>query len=284
WDDIDYAIDTLPGDSLVIRTNRMAVTVPAGPVKGAKRRELINAVLPLLPPVIDAVIPGGPAEGAGLRDGDSVVAVNGAPVHSWQQVRSQIEGSPGRPMTLDVARGAARATITVTPEPTKQKDSAGGRDTLVGKIGAVARQPEEREPVSLTTAVRAGATETWFAAGLVVRSLQMLATGEASIRQLGGPVAIGGAAAQAARRGWEALLSLLALISINVAVFNLLPVPVLDGGQILLLAAERVKGSALSLRTREYLMRAGLAFIVLLLIVVMYNDVVSPIVRRLFKS
>lgn len=284
WNDIDNALDSLPGDSLTITTQRGAVTVAAGAPNGESRRTLINAILPMIPPVVELVSPGGPAERAGLRAGDSVVAVDGTPVRSWRDLVARIEPAAGRLITLAVARGTERATVVVRPDSTRQVDPDTKRDSVVGKIGAQAHLPQSRESVPVAAAVRAGAQETWIAAGLVMRSLRLLATGEASLRQLNGPVAIGGMAAQAARRGWESLLSLLALISINVAVFNLLPVPVLDGGQILLLAAEKVKGGALSLRTREYMMRAGLALILLLLIVVMYNDVVTPLVRRFFKS
>jgi regulator of sigma E protease len=131
--------------------------------------------------------------------------------------------------------------------------------------------------ISLGQAVKDGATLTYRAAGSVVVLLRRLVTGGASVRQLGGPVAIGGAAVAAAKRGWEELLGLLAFLSVNVAVLNLLPIPILDGGQVLLLAAEKVKGGALSLRTREYLMRFGLAMILLLVVVVMFNDITAQV-------
>ena len=284
WNEFEYAVDSLPGDSITIRTQRASVTVAAGAPESAARQAILEGVQPFVAPVVEVVAPGGPAGRAGLRAGDSVVAVDGTPVWSWQQLRSRIEASPGRQITLEVARATGRATISVRPDSAKATDPVTKRDSIVGKIGVQVRQPETREPVSARQALHAGAMATWRAAGFVVLSLKTLATDRSSWKQIGGPVAIGEATAQAASRGWEILLSWLALLSINVAIFNLLPVPVLDGGNILIMTAERLKGGQLSIRTREYLMRAGLAFILLLLIVVMYNDVVSPLVRWLFKS
>ena len=119
-------------------------------------------------------------------------------------------------------------------------------------------------------------------AGLVVHAVRDLVTGQLSVRKLNGPIAIGRASATAARRGWENVMYLIALLSINVAVFNLLPIPILDGGQIVINVAETVKGSALSVRTREYLLRFGLAAIALLFVIVMYNDITSW-VRNLLR-
>jgi regulator of sigma E protease len=101
------------------------------------------------------------------------------------------------------------------------------------------------------------------------------------VRSLSGPVAIGHASYVAAQAGWAMVLRLIAIISVNLAVFNLLPVPILDGGQILVNVAEAVKGSALSVRTREYLMRFGLAVIALIFVIVMYNDI-TRLVKNLF--
>jgi regulator of sigma E protease len=113
---------------------------------------------------------------------------------------------------------------------------------------------------------------TMLNAGLVFKVLHDIGAGEQSVRQLGGPIAITRAAVDAARSGIDVLFGLIALLSINVAVLNLLPVPILDGGQILINVLESVKGSPFSMRTREYILRVGLFAIALLFITVMYND------------
>lgn len=279
WSRFGVLFDSMAGDTLTIRTNRAAVRVAVGEPYGAKRRTVLGAIGPWIPPVVEEVTTGLPAQRAGMRPGDSIVAMDGQPVQSWREVVPYIEKAAGRTVTLVVARGLERDTLSMRPDSMEIEDAAAKQMVWVGKIGAVVRTDIGHEPVPFGAAIREGASDTWHAAGAIVRSLQMLATGRASVRQLGGPVAIGNAAAQAAKQGWEVLLNLLALISINLAVVNLLPVPVLDGGQILILGAEMAKGGPLGIRTRENLMRAGLVFIGLLLIVVMYNDI-----PRLFLS
>jgi len=109
-------------------------------------------------------------------------------------------------------------------------------------------------------------------AGLVFKILHDIGTGEVSVKQLGGPIAITRASVSEARKGAAELFGLIALLSINVAVLNLLPIPILDGGQILINVLESAKGSPFSMRTREYILRAGLFAIALLFVIVMYND------------
>ncbi len=273
WTGLDYALDSLPGDTLIIRTQRSTFAVAGGPARGPERRALRRAISPATPAVVDQVIPRTPAECAGLRAGDSIVAIDGTPVRIWREVVRRIEPAAGRDLRVRVMRNGTELTLTVRPDSTRIGDAATNEERIIGRIGTLARQPLAREAIPLRAALALGAQEAWGAAGLVAISLRMLASGEASFRDLGGPVAIGGEAVRAARRGWESLLTLLAAISINIAIINLLPIPVLDGGQILLLGAEAVKRGAISLRTREYLMRAGLAMILLLLVVVMYNDI-----------
>ena len=282
WTAFRVAIDSLPGDTLLIRTQRAAIAVPAGPAHGPGRLALLAAIWPATPPVLDQVIPRTPAERAGLRAGDSIIAIDGLPVRYWREVQLRIEPAAGRELRMQVTRNGAVVAITVRPDSATLADPDVGTPRVVGRIGTLARQPQAREPIPLSAALALGAQQTAGAAGFGVLSLRMLLSGQASFRDLGGPVAIGGEAVRAARRGWEDLLSWLALISINIAIMNLLPIPVLDGGQILLLSAEAVKGGAIGLRTREYLMRAGIVMILLLLIVVMSNDI-RNLVQNLLK-
>jgi regulator of sigma E protease len=130
-----------------------------------------------------------------------------------------------------------------------------------------------RESLSLVESTVAGWNETWDKGGSVVRVVAGLVTGKVSVGQLGGPITIGRVSVEAAQYGFQTLLSLVAFLSINVAVLNLLPIPILDGGQIVLNVAEGIKGSAFTARTREYIMRAGLVAIALLFALVMFNDV-----------
>lgn len=232
---------------------------------------------PYLSTRADSVLIGRPAERGGLRAGDSVVAINGVPATAWDSLVSRISASAGVPLTIDVVRGDMRRRLTVTPIAETLTTAGGGSARVVGRIGIVPQQGAH--DVELPQAIASGWKTTWVMAGSVIGALKGLATRDISPRELGGPIMIATASVQAARGGLENLLFLLALISINLAVFNLLPIPILDGGQILVNVLEAVKGSAFSSRTREYILRAGLFAVLLLFALVTYNDL-----RRLFVS
>jgi regulator of sigma E protease len=221
------------------------------------------------------VIAGLPGERAGLRAGDSVVAVNEVPVRSFSDIVAQVAPSAGKPVPFDIVRrgSAAVQRLTIVPAPTEDADPATGQRTSVGKIGAAPRDMSRHEEVALGEAIGAGARATWAMAGDVVGVVHGLFARRVSFKQLGGPIAIARTSVAAARNGLEPLLLLLAFLSVNIAVLNLLPIPILDGGQIVLNVLETIKGSAFSVRTREYIVRVGLVFIGLLFVTVMWNDI-----------
>jgi regulator of sigma E protease len=280
WNEVQERIVEGRGDSVAITTQRSTrVMVPIaadrGSTGGVTRDQLAFAIQPYFPPVIDEVLPGSPAAHAGLTGGDSVVRANGEPVTSWAQLVRVIEGSPGHALTLEVTRADTTKRVTVTPDSLPQPNPITGRDEIVGKIGAQARTPTDRNPIPFSTAVAVGWDQTWGIAGAVVDYVERLFTGRISISKLNGPVAIGRASVTAARQGLDSVLYLIAVLSVNLAVFNLLPIPILDGGQIVVNVVEAVKGGSLSMRTREYLLRFGLAAIALIFVIVLYNDIKS---------
>jgi regulator of sigma E protease len=282
WNDVRDRILNDSGPAVTLRTQRATVSIPVTDTVRLSRQRLALDVLQFTQPaVVERVLTGQPADRAGLRPGDSIVAIGGEPVLSWAQVVHRIESSPGRPLQFVVARGGASRTLTIRPDSVPQPDPGTGKDTVVGRVGVLPHVVTERVPIPVGQAVAFAWSDTWRATGLVVEALRNLVTGRTSIRQLNGPVAIAQASAQAAELGWTWLLNLLALISINLAVFNLLPIPILDGGQVLLNVVEAAKGSPLSLRTREYLLRFGLAAIALIFVIVMFNDL-TPHVKKLF--
>jgi regulator of sigma E protease len=280
WNDVARQLRERSSDTVVIATNRGRVTVP--PSDTGSRDRLVAAVAPYVPPVIDSVFQGSPAARAGVRGGDSVIAVDGTPVRTWPQLVGWVSGAPGRDVELEVARSGERIRLRVRPESTQTEDPLTGRQRTVGRIGAAARDITTREPVGIGEAVAAGWRATWFDAGRIVMVVKGLLTREISVRQLGGPIAITQASVTAARGGLEQLFYLIAFLSINVAVLNMLPIPILDGGQILINVIESAKGSPFSLRTREYILRFGLLAIALLFALVMFNDLQAA-ATRLFQ-
>jgi regulator of sigma E protease len=232
---------------------------------------------PYLAPVVDSVLPGQPAQLSGMLAGDSIAAVEGRPVRTWEEVVNQVGASAGMPLVLDVVRrDGTRAQLRVVPEATAVSDQITGEERTLGRIGAAARTDVVgREHVGLGESVGEGWTATWRGASLVVDVVQALFAGRVGVENLGGPIAIARSSVQAARGGMENLLALIAFLSINVAVLNLLPIPILDGGQILMNIAETVKGSPFGPRTRDVILRIGLLAIALLFVVVMFNDIKS---------
>jgi len=234
---------------------------------------------PYMPAVIDSVVAGRPADRAGLLKGDSIVAIDGQPVREWQELIGRVSASAGRPITLDVVRDGAPRKIAVVPADTAIVSQITGRSERVGRIGVAPTGRLAREEMTFGESVVGGWNSTWVKAGGIVQIVRGLFSGAVSTSQLGGPIAIAEVSVQAARGGLETLLSLIAFLSINVAILNLLPVPILDGGQILLNILESAKGSAFSPRSREYILRAGLLAIALLFALVMFNDIKGLIQR-----
>jgi regulator of sigma E protease len=195
-----------------------------------------------------------------------------------------VTGAAGRDVAFDVVRGGQRVTVPVRPEWKQVEDPLTGRSFRAGRIGAGGRDvvTTERENLGIAEAVGAGWRATWFDAGRIIMVVKGLLTREISVRQLGGPIAITQASVTAARGGLEQLFYLIAFLSINVAVLNMLPIPILDGGQILINVIESAKGSPFSLRTREYILRFGLLAIALLFALVMFNDLQAA-ATRLFQ-
>jgi regulator of sigma E protease len=280
WTEVARAIVESPAPTLTIVTGTRTVTVDVGPGR-ARREEVARALDPLIPPVVDSVLPDFPAAAAGLQAGDSIVSLNGVPVRSWSQMLDTVSAYGGRPLAVEVSRRGALQRLTMTPKPTEVPDAETGKVQTLGRIGAVPRDISRQEPVGALEAVEAGWDGTWAMGGQIVRVVKGLATREVSVKNLGGPIAITRASVAAARNGIENLLYLIAFLSINVAILNLLPIPILDGGQVVLNVLESIKGSPFSMRTREYILRFGLVAIGMLFALVMFNDIRDGVMRLL---
>lgn len=265
-------------DSVTVTTQRNDVHFPLS-AGGRAADSVADGMLYYLSPVIDSIFPGDRAAQAGFQRGDSIISVAGQPVYSWTDMVDQVASSPNRPVTFVVRRGAATETLTVTPKSVQEVDPATNQEKAVGKIGAGTHDPSRKESLGLVSATGAGMRITWANAGAVFKILHDIGSGQQSVKQLGGPIAITRAAVSAAQSGIDELFYLIALLSINVAVLNLLPIPILDGGQILINVLESAKGSPFSLRTREYILRFGLFAIALLFAIVMYNDTRAGFVK-----
>jgi regulator of sigma E protease len=223
-------------------------------------------------PVLDYVLAQGPAAAAGLTGGDSVVAVAGQPVASWNDLVAHVAPHPNVPISITVMSHGTARTVTVTPRPTPDTNLISGAVRTVGKIDAARRMDGKRHPMPVPQALSQAWRVTGTMAGLIFVSVHDLATRKESLSSLSGPVGIAKMSVETAQSGLERLWTLIAFLSVNLAILNLLPIPILDGGQILVNVIEALKGRPFSLRTREYILRVGLVAIGALFLLVMFND------------
>jgi regulator of sigma E protease len=274
WNEIERELVMAGGDTITVVTSRGTVSIPAGGPGGSARAALSARITPYATPRIEAAEAGRPAALAGLRSGDLVVAIEGQPVRSSQEMIELVSAAAGRPLNINVLRDSAVVSVSVVPESVAGRDPVTGQATQVGRIGiSLPRAESIRESVGPINAFGLALRQTGDMATGIVRTLQGLFQRTVPFRDLGGPITIARASGEAAQQGIVSLLLLLAMLSINLAVLNLLPIPVLDGGQILLVVAESVKGSPFSPRARQVILGTGVALVLLLMIAVSYNDV-----------
>lgn len=225
-----------------------------------------------LPAVVDSVVAEKPAALAGMQRGDSIVAIDGASVDRWDEVLVAVSAAPGREIALSVVRGGETLTLRMVPEAQEVPSTITGAPETVGRIGVGPRGTPARERVGLGESVVQGWNATWAMAGSVMQVLGGLFRGSVSVTQLGGPVEIARASVTAAQSGLENLWALVAFLSINLAILNLLPIPLLDGGQIVLNVVEGAIRRPLPDMVREWYARIGLAAILALFLTVTFND------------
>ena len=285
WNDIRDAIAQAPAGTLAIATNRGDVRLPVGGAGQPSAQDVAGSIDFFIPPVLGDILPGSAAVRGGLRAGDSIVTIAHQPIASWSGLQEHVTPSAGVDLPFEVRRAGVVRTFIVRPEAVRQKNPATRVMETVGRIGATPADFSSRQPMSASNALREGGRQTWSAATKIVDVVRGLITREVSVRQLGGPIAITRASVAAAQSGLENLFYLIALLSVNVAILNLLPIPILDGGQILINIAESLKGSPFSARTREYILRTGLVAILLIFAMSTFNDVMNGFkdaVARLF--
>ena len=252
-----------------------AITIEL-PSNEASRDTLASAFEPAVPtpPVIGEVVADLPAARAGLKANDVVTSVDGRSMSTWQDFVAAVEAHPGQAMNVIVTRDGAPVTLVVTPEA---KDLRG--KLSYGRLGVYPRQqPEDalpRERPGVVGAMGYGFSETWNVVALTADFLRDLVTGKTSARNVGGPIQIGQLSGRVARLGLEPFLTFMALFSVNLAVLNLLPIPVLDGGHLMFLLVEGVRGRALSLEQRMRLSQVGFVIVLAIMVWAVANDVLK---------
>ena len=219
--------------------------------------------------LIGGVLPASPALAAGLQTGDSVTAIDGVRIADWAGLVAVVSDKQNVPLSFEYVRSGAVQRATITPAAATEMNPETGKERPVGLIGVASA----RISVGPIGGIVAGATYTWDTVISTLRVLGGLVSGKVSPNQLGGPIMIAQASFETAKAGgMTGVLMLLALISVNIAVLNLLPIPVLDGGQVILATLESVRGKPLGERAKGVMMYAGVGLVLLLLITTTFND------------
>jgi regulator of sigma E protease len=226
----------------------------------------------ILKPIIGDVNQNTPAYAAGLQKGDHVVSINGKDVTSWEDMANAIMASKGRTLEVTIHRGDAVLTKKVTPEEKAFKNIF-NEDRQRYVIGVTASGEVFKKDLSFFQACSESVRQTYQITALTVKGVVKLLEGAVSPKTLGGPIMIAQMAGQQAKEGIVNLVFFMALISINLAILNFLPIPVLDGGHLLFFFIEAAIGHPVSLKVREVAQQAGIFVLILLMIYVFYNDI-----------
>ncbi len=270
-------------------------------VQASEPRDLTGALgYPPMPAVVDQVSPGMPADKAGLRSGDEIIALNGEPIRTWPQVAQGIRSSGGKTLDFLVRRGEQQVALQITPIQVQslrgetlwvsiqrffgrlfgrpEAQTAGG--DMVWQIGMVNRPDIVYRRLGLMAAVEQGFLANVALTRQIVVVVGQLFTGKMSLRQMQGVVGIARESGRAAQSGPVDFLNLMAIISLNLGILNLLPIPILDGGHLLLLTVEGTLRRDLSLTIKERFVQVGFVFLLVVFALVMYNDIVRLLPGR----
>lgn len=226
----------------------------------------------ILKPGIGDVNEGSPAYMAGLKKNDLVVSIDGVDISSWEDMANAIMASKGKTLEISVLRGDTIFTKSVTPEVKKFKNIF-NEDVDRYVIGITASGEIFKKDLNFFQAFSESIIQTYQITSLTIKGIVKLFQGTVSPKTLGGPIMIAQMAGQQAKEGVVNLIFFIALISVNLAILNFLPIPVLDGGHLLFFFIEAVKGSPVSVKVREISQQAGIFVLILLMIYVFYNDI-----------
>lgn len=231
---------------------------------------------PVLEPVVGAVMADSPAQKAGLASGDRIEAIDGKKIDSWEAMSKAIAQSNGQPMQIEVLRKdngeETLIELTLTAEKSTRK-TIFGEDETAWLIGVRAGNAVSTHPDTFWESAISGAKQTWTMVSLTWQSFVKLAQRVVPLDQVGGPIMIAQMVGEQAHQGLAGLLALTALISVNLGILNLLPIPVLDGGQIVFCIYEIIFRKPLPLKAQEYATRAGLFLLIALMVLATFNDV-----------
>jgi regulator of sigma E protease len=229
--------------------------------------------IPYVPTEVGRVIEGSPAQRAGLQTGDQILAVNQAPVKRWEELSHQIRQHGGQTLSLTVKRDGKDLHFQITPEK-RESENLFGQKVQAFQIGVASPERVLTEHVGPVDAMAEGMSYSLRIAALTLQSIYKLVTREIPVDTLGGPIMIAQVAGKQAEMGFSPFIHFMAVLSVNLFLLNLLPIPVLDGGHLAFLFLEAVRGKPLEVKHREMAQAVGMMLILTLMVLVFYHDIV----------
>jgi regulator of sigma E protease len=259
------------------RLGQRAAIVAGGPLANFVFAIVVLAILfmtygqPFTPAEVGQVLPNSAAEKGGIRQGDAIVSIDGHSIDRFEDVQQVVRFNPNVPMTMIVRREGELTTLQVTPSLVEESDRLGRRQ--IGQLGIRGGGTKyiQRDPAN---AVVRAVGETWNLSAQTLAAMGQMVIGTRTTDELGGPLRIAQLSGEVAQGGIVPLLWFMAVLSVNLGLINLFPVPVLDGGHLLFYAAEAIRGKPLGQRAQEYGFRLGLALVLTLMVFATWNDLV----------
>ncbi|HUV31299.1 MAG TPA: RIP metalloprotease RseP [Acidobacteriota bacterium] len=221
--------------------------------------------------LVGETVPGDPADRAGIATGDQILAVNGQQVHDFDSLRLRVNAHVGEPIEVSWIHEGDTITADITTVVEEQMNVKGALDS-VGVIG-IKQKVLRFENYGMLNSLKHGFVGANIWVVEVIRFVKKTVTGEVSAKLIGGPLFIAQQSGKEARKGVASLFYFMAFLSVNLAILNVLPIPVLDGGQLLFLSIERIKGKPLSMKARVVAQQVGIVFLLTLVVMVTYNDI-----------
>ena len=268
WGELLERLLTAPSPiSLAVAGRAAPLDLTLVPEDTTARLQIVRGLTVYLPPIAAQVQPGSAGDRAGFAPGDRILRVNDDTVASWGDFARIVRDHPEQQVVVAVARGAERRVLRVVPERRLETDPDTKQQHAFGLVGLVAEHPLLKAPGAVG-AVQLGWRETVSRIGMILQFLR-----RPRVQELGGPLTIGQVSGQAARVGLASFLAFMAFLSLNLAVLNLLPIPILDGGQVVFLLAEAVRRRPLSVQLRSRLTQIGFFVLVGIMLLALRNDV-----------
>jgi regulator of sigma E protease len=272
------------------KLGQRAAIVFAGPAANFLFALIALAILfatagqPFTPADVNEVVPGSAAERAGIKSGDVIVAIDGTKIERFEQIQRIVQLSPGRPLTFTVLRDGREISLDTVPEAVEKVDRFGNTQRI-GMLG-ISRPTGDmvvvrHDPLS---AIWRATTETVSLSGNILDALWQIISGTRTAKELGGPLRIAQMSGDVWDLGFVSMVMFAVLLSINLGMLNLFPIPMLDGGHLLFYAVEALRGRPIGERAQDYGFRVGLALVLSLMVFATWNDLVQLRVVEFFKN